>query len=57
MKLEKAIERFLVSCSAEGYSRHTISDYGIHLRRMSGFLGNPELTDISSQNIKTFLPG
>ena len=54
MKLEKAIEGFLVSCSAEGYSRHTISDYGSHLRRMSRYLGNPELDEISAQSLKEF---
>jgi hypothetical protein len=48
MKLEKAIAGFLVSCSAEGYSRHIISDYGSNLRRMSGYLRNPELANISA---------
>jgi len=54
MKLDKAIEGFMLSCTAEGYSQHTISDYRINLERLTKYLNNPELPEISSSDITNF---
>ena len=54
MRLEKAIQGYLVSCSAGGYSPHTINDYRINLERMSGHLGNPEMDSVTPQDLNRF---
>jgi site-specific recombinase XerD len=54
MQLKKAIDGFLLSCSAEGYSKHTISDYGINLKRFAKQLGNPDVTKISKKDVTSF---
>lgn len=54
MKLEKAIEIFIVSRTAEGYSPNTLEYYGIYLRRLCEHLGNPCLDDIESGDVTKY---
>jgi integrase/recombinase XerD len=54
MLLSVAIEGFLLSSQANGMSLNTISDYKIHLLRMTEYLMDPELEKITSMDILRF---
>jgi integrase/recombinase XerD len=55
MYTTKAIEGFVLSRLADGYSPKTMDGYQRALTRMAGFLENPDLTDITTEDIRNFL--
>ncbi|HUF37775.1 MAG TPA: tyrosine-type recombinase/integrase [Anaerolineales bacterium] len=55
MKLQDAIQGYVLSITADGYSRHTIEMYTRDLERLCEHLGNPELEAISTQDLQGWL--
>lgn len=55
MRLSDAIEGYLFDKAAEGYSPHTLKLYRIYLPIFCEFLGNPDVTAISLQDLKSYL--
>lgn len=54
IKLSKAIEGFLISRSAEGYSKETLKIYEWALIQMSNYLQDPDLKTITPEQIQAF---
>ena len=54
MLLSKAVEGFLISRSAEGYSQETLKIYRWALSTMADYLGNPEMKAVTSADLQAF---
>jgi integrase/recombinase XerD len=54
MKLSNALEGFTYHLSSNGKSKNTIAMYKTYLTRLVEYLKDPELTDITSQDIVRF---
>jgi len=54
MHLDKAVEGFLLHKSAEGLSGRTLESYQDSLKHLSRFLNNPEVTSITTDDLRRF---
>jgi len=55
MRLQKAIEGFVISRLADGYAQVTLLSYKSSLGTLAEFLGDPEVESITSDNLKSFM--
>jgi integrase/recombinase XerD len=55
MQLSKAIDGYLVAALADGYSQLTLSTYRSALRTMLEFLGDKELSSITTDELRGFM--
>ncbi len=55
MYTKKAIEGFVLSRLADGYSPKTIDGYRRELIRWDNFLHNPDLSDVTTEDIRNYL--
>lgn len=54
MRLLTALQGYWLSKKLD-LSPNTVRDYALHFKRLTDFLGNPELTDITSDDLRRFL--
>jgi len=54
MNLSEAVRGFLIARAADGYSASTLNSYRHDLGSMVEYLGDPELGEITSQDVRTF---
>jgi len=55
MKLNKLIQQFIIYLEIEkGYSAETIRNYNFYLKRFCNWVKNPDISEISSKNIKDY---
>ena len=55
MKLQDAIQGYIISITADGYSPHTIDMYRRNLKLLCKYLRNPELDEITTQDLQAWL--
>ena len=54
MNFSKAIEGYKLSCLTEGYSPKTMEGYDWACKKIKLFLSDPNIEEISSQDLKKF---
>ncbi|MFO7696675.1 MAG: site-specific integrase, partial [Anaerolineae bacterium] len=55
MRLSDAVTGYTLAKTADGYSPHTLADYGLHLRRLIAYLENPELDQVTIEDLRRFM--
>ena len=55
MRIEEALDRYLLQLEADGRSRHTIDQYRRHVLLLAASIGAREIEDIDAQAIARFL--
>jgi integrase/recombinase XerD len=55
MKLSKAIEGFLISCTAGNYAPSTVSLHSMNLKLLTEFLHNPEIEAIREEDLQRYM--
>ena len=55
MKMQDAIQGYLISITADGYSPNTIAMYKRRINQLCKFLDNPEIEKITERDLQTWL--